>query len=253
LTTEASGSLPLKGKVALVTGSSRGIGRAVALRLARAGAAVALNGTRDLSETEALIRAAGGRSASYIADVSKADQVEAMFARAAVDLGGVDILVSNAGVNDDGLILRMPDAAWDRVLDTNLKGAFLCSRAALKQMVRKRWGRAVFVGSIVGQQGNAGQANYAAAKAGLGGLAKSIAKEVASRGITANVVAPGFIETDMTAKLSDPVRAQIRERIPLGAFGTVDDVAGVVAFLCSEEGRYITGQVLLVDGGLGMA
>lgn len=243
----------LKGKVALITGSSRGIGRAIAVRLAQAGAAVALNATKDVSTTLELIRAAGGHSAVVIGDVRDAKQVEAMFAKAAAELGGVDILVNNAGANHDALLMRMSEDDWDQVMDVNLKGAFLCSRAALKLMVRKRWGRIITIGSIIGQRGNAGQANYAAAKAGLVGLTKSIAQEVASRSITANVIAPGFIETDMTQQISEALREQIRQRIPLGTFGQAEDVAEAAAFLAGEGARYITGQVLLVDGGLALA
>ena len=245
-------SQELAGKVALVTGSSRGIGRAIAVRLAASGATVALNGTKDVSETASLIEKAGGRSSAYVADISDAIQVDGIFAKIAADLGGVDILVNNAGVNEDALLMRMSEDAWDHVLDTNLKGSFLCVRAALKQMVRKRWGRIISVGSIIGQRGNAGQANYAAAKAGLVGLTKSIAQEVASRNITANVIAPGFIETDMTARLTETLREQIRLRIPLGYFGKPEDVAEVAAFLAGEGARYITGQVLSVDGGMAL-
>ena len=243
----------LRGKVALVTGSSRGIGRAVAVRLARAGASIALNATKDVSETQALVRAVGARCTPVIGDVSDARQVEDMFAKAAADLGSVDILVNNAGVNRDTLLMRMSEDDWDRVLDVDLKGSFLCCRAALKQMVRKRWGRIINIGSIIGERGNSGQANYAAAKAGLVGLTKSVAQEVASRSITANVIAPGFIETDMTRGMTEAVREQVRLRIPLGTFGQVEDVAEAAAFLASEGARYITGQVLLVDGGLALA
>lgn len=243
----------LRGKVALVTGSSRGIGRAVALRLARAGAIVALNGTKEVSATTQIIESEGGRCFSFVGDVSDAKQVEAIFAKIGADLGGVDILVNNAGINHDALLLRMSEDDWDAVLDVNLKGSFLCVRSALKHMVRKRWGRIINIGSIIGQRGNAGQANYAAAKAGLVGLTKSIAQEVASRAITANVIAPGFIETDMTQGLTAAVREQIRQRIPLGYFGKPEDVAEVALFLAGEGARYITGQVLLVDGGLALA
>ena len=243
----------LASRVALVTGSSRGIGRGIALRLAQDGVVVALNATRDASATERAILEAGGRCRAYVADVAQPDQAERLVEGVVRDLGSLDILVNNAGVNRDNLVLRISDAAWDEVLNTNLKGSFLCARTALRHMVRKRWGRVITIGSVVGIRGNAGQANYAAAKAGLVGFTRSVAVEVASRGITANVVAPGFIETEMTARLPQAQQDQIRAHIPLGHFGTAGDVAEAVAFLAGEEAGFITGQVLYVDGGLALA
>ncbi|MBI3742791.1 MAG: SDR family NAD(P)-dependent oxidoreductase, partial [Chloroflexi bacterium] len=208
-------ALPLSGRVALVTGASRGIGRAVAIRLAKDGATVALNATRDVSATAEAIRAAGRACSTHIADVRDSAAVEKMVADIVTAHGSLDILVSNAGINRDGLMLRMSDNDWKDVLETNITGAFLCARAALKQMVRKRWGRIVCIGSVVGLRGNAGQANYSASKSALVGFARSIAAEVASRNITANVIAPGFIETEMTSKLTEAQKSAIRDHVPL--------------------------------------
>ena len=243
----------LAGKVALVTGSSRGIGRSVAVRLATAGATVALNATRDVSAAEQAVREAGGRCSTHVGDIRRPEEAERLVDEVNAAHGSLDILINNAGINRDTLLLRMSPAEWDDVLATNLTGAFLCTKAALKPMLRKRWGRIVMMGSVVGLKGNAGQANYTASKAGLVGLARSVALEVATRNITVNVVAPGFIETEMTGRLSDEQRDQVRSRVPLGAFGTPEDVAEVVAFLASEEAGYITGQVVPVDGGLAIA
>lgn len=243
----------LKGKVALVTGSSRGIGRAVALRLSTAGAVIALNATQDVSATAQTVRASGGQCSTHIADVRNASEVDRMFSEVISAHGSVDILVNNAGVNRDTLLLRLSESDWNEVLATNLTGAFLCTRAALKAMLRKRWGRIINMGSMVGLKGNAGQANYTAAKAGLIGLTRTTALEVASRGITANVVAPGFIDTEMTARLTEAQRSEVLKHIPLQAFGAPEDVAGVVTFLAGEQAAYITGQVVLVDGGLALA
>lgn len=248
-----SGSADLSGKVAVVTGSTHGIGRAIGIRLASLGAAVVINGHRsDGTPVVKEVEERGGKAIFLAADVSDSTQVEKLIQGAVDTLGSVDILVNNAGITRDNLLLRLSDAEWDQVLNVNLKGAFLCTRAALKHMLRKRWGRIVNITSVVGIMGNAGQSNYAAAKAGLIGLTRSLAKEVASRSITVNAVAPGLIDTDMTAKLSEHIKKQVLGRVPLGAFGTPDDVASAVAFLASEEARYITGHVLSVDGGLGM-
>jgi 3-oxoacyl-[acyl-carrier protein] reductase len=243
----------LAGKVALVTGGSRGIGRAVAEALAQQGTSVAVVAGRDMAaaeETAAFIRDGGGESVAMQGDISEAAQVERLVADTIAALGRLDILVNNAGVTRDGLILRMEEADWDAVLNVNLKGAFLCTKAALKPMVRQKSGGIVNITSVMGLRGNAGQANYAAAKAGLIGLTKSTAWEVASRGIRVNAVAPGFITTRMTEGLPEGMTAEALKRIPLGRLGCPEDVAGVVVFLCSKAASYVTGQVLVVDGGM---
>lgn len=249
-------TMDLSGRVALVTGSGRGIGRAIALKLAEHGASLVVNdieGSPGAGEVAEEIRSRGREAVVILADISRAEEVSRLVEEAVAALGRVDILVNNAGIARDQLLLRMSDADWDQVLAINLKGAFLCSRAVLRHMVRQRWGRIISIASVVGLMGNAGQANYAAAKAGLIGLTKTIAKEVASREITANAIAPGFIDTDMTRKLSPALKDEILKQIPLGSFGSPEDVAQAVLFLASEEARYITGQVLNVDGGLVMA
>jgi 3-oxoacyl-[acyl-carrier protein] reductase len=245
----------LDGKRALVTGASQGIGREVALRFAAEGARVAVNYLRHPAEAEAVakhITASGGSAFTVQADVSRADQVEAMVQKLVQAWGGVDILVNNAGITSDNLVLRMSEEEWDRVVDTNLKGAFLCTKAALRHMVRQRWGRVLNMSSVVALTGNPGQANYTAAKAGLIGFTRTIAREVASRNITVNALAPGFITTQMVEQLSEQTQAAIKERIPLGRFGSPADVAALAAFLASEEAGYITGQSISVDGGLGL-
>jgi 3-oxoacyl-[acyl-carrier protein] reductase len=242
----------LSGRVAVVTGGARGIGQATALRLSDLGATVVISsnvtdGTPLVNE----IQARGGKAAFIRADVTNAPQVERLMEQAAA-MGSLDILVNNAGVRHDKLILRMTDADWEQVINVNLRGTFLCTRTALKYMLRQRWGRIVNITSVIGIIGNAGQANYAAAKAGIIGLTKSTAREVATRGITVNAIAPGFIDTEMTRDLPETARQEILKRIPLGYYGTPQDVAHAVAYLVSEEARYITGQVFRVDGGLTM-
>lgn len=247
------GEGPLSGRVAVVTGASRGIGRAIAKQLAGLGAGVVVNYRTQAEAATAVvaeITAGGGVAEAVEADVSQADLVEALFRETLSRMGRCDILINNAGIIRDNLLLRLEAADFDAVLDTNLKGAFLCGRAALKPMLRQRFGRIVNVSSVVGLHGNAGQTNYAAAKAGLIGLTRALAKEVGSRQITVNAVAPGFIETDITAEMADATRAQLLERIPIGRLGTVEDVAGLVGFLCTPAAAYITGQVIAVDGGL---
>ena len=245
--------MDLAGKVALVTGGGRGIGRGVALALARAGADVVVAVSRDVAAAEAVaeeMRGLGRRALARQADVSNGEQAEELVAAAVSELGRIDILVNNAGITRDGLLMRMPEADWDAVMDVNLKGTFNCTKAALKRMVRQRSGRIVNVTSVMGVTGNAGQANYAASKAGIIGLTKSTAKEVGSRGITCNAVAPGWIRTAMTEGLPEEVAGQVLKQIPLGRLGEPEDVAGLVLFLCSDSASYITGQVVVVDGGL---
>ena len=241
----------LTGKVALVTGASRGIGRAIAATLAERGAHVvaAARGTNADGTVEA-IRAAGGSATAVSADVTDTASVEAMLAAALQHNGRLDILVNNAGVARDQLMLRMKRADWDEVLATNLTAAFTIVQAALKPMIRQRGGRIISIGSVVGQMGNAGQANYAASKAGLIGFSKAIAREVASRQITVNVVAPGLVATDMTQALTDKAQVDWSVQIPLGRIGTPEDVAAAVCFLASDEASYITGHVLAVNGGM---
>lgn len=243
-----------EGKVAVVTGGAKGIGRAVTRAFAAGGARVVLSGRDEaaLGEAAEEVRQKGGEAIAVKADVSVESEADALCERTVKEFGRADILINNAGVTKDGLLLRMSDADWDQVIDTNLKGAFHCIRAFARPMVKQRWGRIVNVTSVIGLIGNAGQANYAASKAGLIGLTKSIAKELASRHITVNAVAPGFIETAMTGALGEKAREGLLAQIPLGRLGSPEDVAHAVTFLSSEEAAYVTGQVLTVDGGMVM-
>lgn len=243
------------GRTAVVTGGSRGIGRAVCLELARGGANVALcyaGNETAAQETAAAIEALGAKALAARCDVSDAAQAESLVSQAVEAFGTVDILVNNAGITRDGLLMRMPEADFDAVISANLKGAFLCMKAVARLMIRRKYGRIVNLSSVVGLRGNAGQVNYAASKAGVIGMTKSLAKELASKGVTVNAVAPGFIETDMTAAMQEAARMAVQASIPMGRPGAAEDVAHAVAFLASEEAAYITGQVLAVDGGMAM-
>ena len=243
----------LEKKTALVTGAGKGIGRAIALALAKMGVLVIVNyrGSKEQAEeTVQKIREMGQEAEVYPCDVSDFQAVETMMKTIVSKYGRLDILVNNAGITKDGLILKMSEEDFDKVVDTNLKGTFHTIRHASRQMIRQRSGRIINISSVSGVMGNPGQANYAAAKAGIIGLTKTMAKELGSRGITVNAIAPGFIETDMTAVLSESVQQNIQAQIPLGHFGKPEDVAAAAAFLASEEAGYITGQVLCVDGGM---
>ncbi len=242
----------LQSKVALITGAGRGIGKAIALRLARDGATIVINDLKQEYTQNAIdeLTALGVPAMAAAADVSSAEDVNAMIEAVIAAYGRLDILVNNAGITQDQLLMRMGDDQWDRVLAIDLKSVFLCSRAAVKHMLKAKWGRIISLASVVGLIGNAGQANYAAAKAGIVGFTRSLAREVGTRGITVNALAPGFIETEMTAQLSEKQRADLAARIPLGYLGAPEDVANATAFLASEEARYITGHVITVDGGM---
>ena len=242
-------------KVAVVTGASRGIGKAIAMELARTGAFVVINynGSKEKAEeVKAQIEAEGGEAAVYQCNVSDYAACEAFFADVIKEYGRVDILVNNAGITKDGLLMRMSEEDFSKVVDVNLKGTFNCIRHVSRQMLKQRSGRIISLASVVGVNGNAGQANYAASKAGIIGLTKSTAKELASRGITVNAIAPGFIQTDMTDVLSDKVKEATAQLIPMGTFGQPEDIAKAAAFLASDGAKYITGQVLCVDGGMAM-
>ena len=243
--------MDLSNRVAIVTGSGRGIGRAIALKLAEVGATVVVNDIGEAAQGVAEeIRAISRQSLAILADVSSSSDVARLMETTKATYGKVDILVNNAGITRDQILVRMSDEDWDRVLNVNLRSVFLCSRAVLRQMIKQRWGRIISIASIVGVAGNPGQANYASAKAGIIGLTRTIAREVASRGITANVIAPGFIDTEMTQRLEEKRRQELMGHIPLGYLGSPRDVAEAVAFLASEEARYITGQILNIDGGM---
>ena len=245
----------LKGKTALVTGAGRGIGRAIALTLAGYGADVAVNysGSREKAEeTAEEIRAMGRKAVLIQADISKQEDCERMFREMESSLGTMDILVNNAGITRDNLAVRMSESEFDQVIDTNLKGAFFCMKMAGKAMMKARKGRIISISSISGVRGNAGQINYCAAKAGIIGMTKCLAKELASRNITVNAVAPGYIDTDMTAVLPDKVKEQVLAQVPLKRMGRPEDIAEAVAFLASDRASYITGQTIQVDGGMGI-
>ncbi len=244
--------MTLNGRVAVVTGASQGIGRACAIELARRGASVALvaRNQQKLEEVANEVTSAGGRARVTTADIEDEDQIKAAFKTIVADLGKIDILVNNAGITRDQLILRMKRTDWDAVLNTNLTSAYLCTQQAIGSMLKQRWGRIINVTSIFGQMGQAGQANYAASKAGLIGLTMAVARELGSRNITCNAVAPGFIETAMTSVLSEDLKQSALKAIPLGRVGTPEDVAHCVAFLASDEAAYINGHVLNVNGGM---
>jgi len=245
----------LEGKVAVVTGASRGIGRAIALKLADEGAKVIVNYSGSQAKAEevvAAIQANGGEALAVQASVSKTEEVSALMDAAVKTFGSLDILVNNAGITRDNLLMRMKEDEWDDVLDTNLKGVFLCTKAVTRQMMKQRAGRIINISSIVGVAGNAGQANYVAAKAGVIGLTKTTAKELASRNILVNAIAPGFIETEMTEQLPEDIKQSMLTQIPLAKLGQPEDIAKAVTFLASDEANYMTGQTLHIDGGMVM-
>lgn len=248
--------MELEGKVSLVTGASRGIGRAIALKLASLGSKVAVNyvaieasNKTDADDVVESIARTGGEAMAVEADVRNSEAVKAMVEQVAEKWGKIDILVNNAGINRDALLLRMSDDAWDAVIDTNLRGAFLCTKFAVRHMMRQEWGRVISLSSVVGRVGNAGQCNYAASKGGIIAFTKSVAREMGSRNITVNAVAPGFIVTEMTNKLPPETRDSLLAMIPLQRLGQPEDVAELVAFLAGERAGYITGQVITIDGG----
>jgi len=242
-------------KLALVTGGGKGIGRAVARELGKKGFDIAVNYNSSAAAAEELcveLSGLGVSARAFKADVSRSDEAGALFKAISDSMGTVQVLVNNAGITRDNLLMRMKEEEWSDVIAANLNSAFYCTKEAIRGMVRARWGRVVFVSSVVGLIGNAGQANYSATKAGLIGLAKSVAKEYAGKGVTSNVIAPGFIETDMTNSLSENVRSAVLQQIPAGRFGQAEDVAKAVAFLVSNDSDYLTGQILAIDGGMTM-
>jgi 3-oxoacyl-[acyl-carrier protein] reductase len=245
--------MQLQGKVAFVTGARRGIGRAIALRCAQEGADLVLVARTAPDDLAQEIEQMGRRALALAVDVSDADAVEKGVKQAAGEMGKIDILVNNAGIAQDGLLIRMKTEQWRAVLETNLSGAFYCTKAVSRGMLKSEWGRIINISSVIGQMGNAGQANYAASKAGLIGFTKSVAKELGSRGITCNAIAPGFIATDMTNEMGEEARGALLSNIPLASFGEPEDVAHAAIYLASEGARYVTGQVLNVDGGLVMS
>jgi 3-oxoacyl-[acyl-carrier protein] reductase len=246
--------MDLKGQVAVITGATRGIGKAIAEGLARRGVnlAVASRSEQDAREVASSLSATGIRAIGTRLDVSRAEDVERVFEEVRQEFNRIDILVNNAGITKDGLLMRMSEEAWDTVMDINLKGSFLCTREAIKDMARQRYGRIINITSVAGFMGNPGQANYSASKAGLVGFTKTVAREYAGRGVTVNAVAPGFIETAMTDILSEKIKEEMKKLIPLGRFGSVEDIAHAVLFLASPESGYVTGQVIHVNGGMYM-
>ena len=246
--------MQLADHTAIVTGGARGIGREIALLFAQEGADVALFDVnpQSLSQTVQELRALGRRAEGFVVDVTDGKQVDDGVAKVLDKLGKIDILINNAGITKDGLLVRMEDAQWDRVLNINLRGTFLCTRAVSKHLMKQRRGRIISIASVVGIFGNAGQANYAASKAGIIGFTKAVAKELASRGVTCNAIAPGFIKTEMTEALPEQAKQRLQEAIPMGMLGEPKDVAHAALFLASDAARYITGHVLVVDGGLAM-
>jgi 3-oxoacyl-[acyl-carrier protein] reductase len=245
----------LKDKVAIVTGSTRGIGKEIALEFARRGAKVVISGRNEERASQVCegIKQSGGTAIPVVGDVSVVEDAQQLIDKTIEQFGQIDVVVNNAGITRDNLLMRMKEAEWDEVITVNLKGTFNCIKCVTRQMMKQRSGRIINITSVVGQMGNPGQANYSASKAGIIGLTKSVARELASRNITCNAVAPGFIETDMTDVLDEKVRENLKTQIPLGRLGSVSDVARVVAFLAGDDAGYITGQVINVDGGMVMA
>ena len=245
-----------QGRIALVTGGSRGIGRAIALRLAADGARVAVNSVTRTDAAEEVVHAIGKQGSSGLAlqaDITRSEDVAAMFQRLQDQWGPVEILVNNAGIISDSLVIRMTDEAWDSVVDIHMRGTFLCTRLGVRDMLRNRWGRVINIGSVVGIGGNAGQSNYSAAKAGIIGFTRAVAKEVATRNITVNYIAPGYVTTDIVEGLTKEQKERILQRVPMGRFGTPQEIAGFVAYIASEATGYITGQVMCIDGGMAIS